>query len=57
MNSCLKIFSDNIIIRNRFMTTFIYIPGGLEQVWACRHVCHDSASVLNYMEMFIKYDF
>ena len=26
------------------MTTFIYIPGGLEQVWACRHVFHDSVS-------------
>ena len=39
------------------MITFIYIPGGLEQAWACRHVFHDSISVLNYLEMFIKHDF
>ena len=41
------------------MTTFIYIPGGLEQVWVCRHVFpdHDSVSVLSYLEMFIKHDF
>ena len=39
------------------MTIFIYIPGGLEQVWACRHVFHDSVSVLNCLEMFIKHDF
>ena len=39
------------------MTTFIYIPGGLEQVWARRYVFHDSISVLNYLEMFTKHDF
>ena len=29
----------NIITKNRFITTFIYIPGGLEQVWDVFHGC------------------
>ena len=40
------------IIKNRFMTTFIYIPGGLEQVWEQVWACISSLHLYcNYLEM------
>ena len=52
VNSSVKTFANNIIIKNRSMTTFIYIPGWLEQVannfarGVYEHVFHDCICIV-----------